>query len=508
VRPLSPGYAGAEAQGFTPVPGTRAAVSWHFFDWWYYNHGPDPILLNEAAENAMASEGVCHSNWDIDYKEQAGIHIWKEPSQVSKDEVPLYCASMVSEPGHLCKNHDQDIEAIKWALHSYGPVWCAGREHAKAIIGYDDSTQMFKILNSYPEEDTGGHNITYYSYNDVHPGGYIAVWSEVKNIPSTLRTTGRYAYTARFRVEGVWRGTYTVSIGVEGHEPLVVWTTRGRHLQGDSPLEHSRFLAIDVPLPDYAKECWPPSSSHRWVLRVEDNDKDGLTGRIREFTLARRFIHPYCHSIGHFQTETFGGQVDVHIPDPANGPDAPGMPTNYKKGVAWPAKTPNQFPGVATVTVPAPGTILPPKKHDLAHSISLKGNVILPSEVDLTGELVAVLNANIPAAGQEVCLYEMKMYMNGNKPAKWVLLQKATTDSKGCFTFKVTLSGFKQRTLAAAYKMNKGEALASSEMLLIKKQLPHKEWETIRIRDWSKVIPPDQIDRLPVDIRALMMERM
>jgi uncharacterized protein YjbJ (UPF0337 family) len=24
VRPLSPGYAGAEAQGFTPVPGTRA----------------------------------------------------------------------------------------------------------------------------------------------------------------------------------------------------------------------------------------------------------------------------------------------------------------------------------------------------------------------------------------------------------------------------------------------------------------------------------------------------
>jgi hypothetical protein len=26
VRPLSPGYAGAEAQGFTPVPGTRALI--------------------------------------------------------------------------------------------------------------------------------------------------------------------------------------------------------------------------------------------------------------------------------------------------------------------------------------------------------------------------------------------------------------------------------------------------------------------------------------------------
>lgn len=335
------------------------AVSWHYAEWWavsyIQSHGAGPDVQVQA-DAGFASEGLCHTDYDTEFHwgppDAWGYPVaeWTEPSQAAKEEALIYRVHMPHPNSAFVTvpTGNAGIDLIKSMLRTYGPIWSIGWGHAKAIVGYDDTKREFKILDSYPHPETGGHNLTVSSYDNV--GFEIAAVSEIYNLPTPQRATGKHAFSARIGIDGKWRGTYTVSIGVEGKTPLVVYTTCGRDLQTPGvALDPSPFLKIDVPLPDYAQSCWPPSAKNRWFLRVEDHDRDGATGSITEVTLARRYRHPDCESVGKYRTEAFGGALSIPIPDPTTGELAPYPGTPDKK----PNPTPNPNPGVAIVYIPA-----------------------------------------------------------------------------------------------------------------------------------------------------------
>lgn len=450
------------------------ALSWRYAEWYMIMKGGASRIDNaELGDHGCASEGLCHSNWDTDVQLLPDYPQWDKPSQAAEDEASLYRVKTRPNNGRIAAKAgtpSPSIEEIKQLLRAYGPLWCGGKGHAKAIVGYDDDQESFTILDSYPHTETGGHNITHLAYSEVGPGGAIDTFSEVENIPTEKRVMGQYAYSARIRIENNWRGTYTISIGVEGKTPLVVWTTRGRDTKTSPvPLEPHRYLAIDVPLPDYAAAYWPPTSTHRWFLRVEDHDRDGATGTITEFTLARRYIHPDCHTLGKYRTETYGGPISVIVPDPASGPTVPAP------GPTGPFAPANATSGIATVYVPANagiggGTVQIVKRY----SISLT-DYVLPSEVGniaMAGQLMMTVPVSSPAANQKVQLFKLNLHACVNKPSQWIPRGTTITDASGKFKFEVAAQpALHKQVYAAAFSDAQGRLLASSEYMVIEYRL-------------------------------------
>jgi LGFP repeat-containing protein len=454
------------------------ALSWHYAEWmavrYIATHAAAPDLQFSANEG-FASEALCHTDYEMEYQwgpPDAGGYptaVWSEPSLAAKEEALLYRARIRSNDSFVMVPAGvMGVELVKGMLRTYGPIWSCGGGHAKAIVGYDDEKREFKILDSYPHEETGGHNLTTTSYDRVGLDAWsydIAAVSEVYNWATPLRATGKHAYSARICVEGNWRGTYTVSLGVEGMTPLVVWTTRGRDTKAPPvPLEPSRFLRLDVPLPDYAASCWPPSAKHRWFLRVEDHDRDGSTGTISEFTLARRLLHPDCRSIGKYSTEAFGGSISAPVPDPTTGSAAP-YPANGVK----PNGEANPNPGVTTVYVPATAS-------PAANTISATRPAYQPhyvvglqySDAPPTPRLHGFVNeymlvgSELPTLNREVTLFR-NVNTCVNKPSQWERVGVTVTDSDGLFTFAILPTLDKTEYYAAGLGSDPSQVVASSD---------------------------------------------
>ncbi|HEY9662467.1 MAG TPA: hemopexin repeat-containing protein, partial [Allocoleopsis sp.] len=448
--------------------------------------------------------------------------------------------------------------------------------------------------NSYVHNESvdGGRNITYIPYSHVQPDGEISEFFEIVNLPTEQRVTGRYAYSARIQIRNNWRGTYTVSLGVEGKQPVVIWTTRGRdrnvgnysrynwqqdkvddgyplpisawHLPGNFasgidaalngqgqyagkayffkgdqyvrydwqqdkvddgyplpitawhlsqnfnwgvdaalngqgsyagkayffrrdfvPLETSKVLAIDVLLPDYAASYWPPSSSHRWFLKVEDHDRDGTTGQITEFTLARRYVYSDCHSVGKYRTETFGQPVSSPVPDPTTGQSySPINPLN-------PPEMPNPNPGTATVYVSASGTVNPFPQIIRHFSMSLTGDAAHSpaGKITLSGQLKMTLPIPGPLANRKVELFELDAHAI-NKPSKWWVLRGSTnTKNDGTFQFEVEAQPSPGlQTYAVAFS-DQGQVLASSDCLVVEYRLEGHPFPLPKILIKQKSLP-------------------
>ncbi len=88
----------------------------------------------------------------------------------------------------------------------------------------------------------------------------------------------------------------------------------------------SRNLVIDVPLPAYAAQFWPPGPGHRWFVEVsDDSDRHPGTdtvGSVREVILvdrtraAARSGPPFLYRAGARDVSlSKGGKVTVYIPD-------------------------------------------------------------------------------------------------------------------------------------------------------------------------------------------------
>ncbi|MDW7670990.1 MAG: hypothetical protein SCK57_06950 [Bacillota bacterium] len=163
-------------------------------------------------------------------------------------------------------------------------------------IGYDDITQTIKCLNSWGDTwgDTGDGFFTV-SYDKFQENFN---WAKAITNISSDRTGTDHAYSARIHIEtsGRSRNKLTVRVGKEGLTPLTVW---------DSPnetmfVDRSKTLLIDVPLPSYAKNVWPPNNENRWFVQVT-NGSASDTAEIKEIT----FAYLYKKSDGSFATDTY-----------------------------------------------------------------------------------------------------------------------------------------------------------------------------------------------------------
>lgn len=87
-----------------------------------------------------------------------------------------------------------------------------------------------------------------------------------------------------------------MKVGVTGKNPVTVWDTPNETLWVDD----SKTLCIDVSLPDYAKDYWPPTNNNKWYVQVT-NHSNWYIAELKEVTLARL----YKKSDGSFATEIF-----------------------------------------------------------------------------------------------------------------------------------------------------------------------------------------------------------
>jgi LGFP repeat len=332
----------------------------------------------------------------------------------------------------------------------------------------------------------------------------------VVNVINEDRVNAPSAYSARIRIENNWRGTYTVSVGAEGQQSLAVWTTRGRNLQNvkeniagidvdwETPVETARFLQIDVPLPDYAKNFWPPSANRRWVLTVEDHDRDNVQGVIKNFILARRYTHPDCHSVGKYRTETYGGAVSVSVPDPSTGQIIQNL-----NPLSPPAEA-NPNPGIARVYVPAT-TSSGPTQPRIHYSIELDEASIVTCVAAGIGQTVSsTIPGNLsststmsphpsPVSNTEVRL--MRPDIDTCKPWQWLTVARTTTDTNGDFIFDFSFEFGKLNSFAVAFYDDAGnEVLASSDCIEYTATIPippEKPQLKVKLLDIKKIKYPD-----------------
>jgi hypothetical protein len=203
--------------------------------------------------------------------------------------------------------YEPTIENIRYFLKNFGPILAAGElsliqgenpkeHHAVTVVGYNDETQVIKCLNSWG--DTWGPTSDGYftvPYADLADNFEFVRYYE--NI-SVERTGTDQAYSARIHIDmsGTSRNKLKVTIGVDGKSPFTVWDTPNETLWVD----RSETLMLDVPLPIYAVDFWPPQIGTHWYVEVT-NTSTIDTAELKEITLAKL----YKNADGNYAIEKF-----------------------------------------------------------------------------------------------------------------------------------------------------------------------------------------------------------
>jgi hypothetical protein len=222
---------------------------------------------------------------------------------------------------------------------------------------------------------------------------------------------------------------------------------------------------------------------------VKDHDRDGQTGEILEFTLARLYSGPENHSVGAYQTETRGGPTQVAIPDPTAGPLLPSLSAYWPNNWWWPGLDnwdyykPGDTPGIARVVVPVPlrpdlaARRAPPAPPTLQFEVGValdpvacqalsSGTLILAGTATSWPVGGKALNTS-SAPGREVGLWRLWEDPCVNRPDRWELLATVKTDSQGRFRLPVKPPYLESRQVfAAAIAEKSGRILASSHPLV------------------------------------------
>ena len=258
-------------------------------------NGADPRVLhnpNESWDSILTNYGLppetsYGTNFDL-LGQDVSTMLAHPPSQTAFSEAQAYRV----ESG-LTSGYDPSYEVWKptyaqaeeW-LATKGPLVCQGLYpgHAVALIGYDHTLQKFTIVDSanwVGIDHAGIKQVSYTYFASRQPNMSLEY---APNRPTPLV----HPYTARIRIHHEdRRSQLTVRIGAQGHEPLTVWDRNNRVNYTDPGTD----LAIDVPLPAYAAEHWPPSDQNPWYVNVTNHDPDH-TAVLQEITLVKRLEHP------------------------------------------------------------------------------------------------------------------------------------------------------------------------------------------------------------------------
>lgn len=210
---------------------------------------------------------------------------------------------------------DPTIENIRYLLKNFGPLLAAGElsqiqganpkeHHAVTIVGYDDVAKTVKCLNSWGDTwgPTGNGYFTV-AYDDLATNfGFIRYYENI----SVERANTDQAYSARIHIEtgDKSRNKLKVTIGIDGRSPFTVW---------DSPnetmfVDYSKTLKLDVPLPIYATDYWPPQKDTHWYVEVTNNSTWD-SAELKEITFARLNKGPDGYNIEKFESTDEGAII-------------------------------------------------------------------------------------------------------------------------------------------------------------------------------------------------------
>lgn len=259
------------------------------------------------ADNGLAPEASAPSDYDkmviktnsegnnyADFSQMPGPNGWT-------NTIAKYYRMLESDP------FEPTISNIRYALVNYGPVLVGGNivqiqgpnpaeGHAVTIVGYDDITQEVKILNSWGDT-WGPTNNGYFTvkYSDLASNFDYARFYMI--IPVD-RIGSTQDYSARIHIEtgATSRNKLKVTFGLDDNSPFTVWDTPNETMLEDK----SKTLKLDVPLPIYAVDHWPPKAGTNWYVEVA-NTSTWDSAVMKEITLARL----YKNADGNYDVETF-----------------------------------------------------------------------------------------------------------------------------------------------------------------------------------------------------------
>ncbi len=236
------------------------------------NMGGIPILKTYGA----CPETSYPTNFDILGN---GFSTWltQNPSNPAFDEAFAYRIT-----GTIVNDTPTVAEAEE-CLATYGPLVCGGLfpGHVVALIGYNRTASEFTIIDSANWQNLWHAGVKKYSYADFASRQANIGLEAFTNRPTPLV----HPYTARIRISHEFRRSFLrVKIGAVGHDPTTVWDRNNLYNFTDL----GQNLSIDVPLPAYAADHWPPSEKDPWYVEVT-NYAPGYDAVLEEVTLVRRY---------------------------------------------------------------------------------------------------------------------------------------------------------------------------------------------------------------------------
>ncbi|HWP98101.1 MAG TPA: stalk domain-containing protein [Syntrophomonadaceae bacterium] len=235
----------------------------------------------------VCPEGSFPSNYDKATKVGDGWSLSSMPTPtVANDVEASYYKALLSSP------YSVDVNTMKQYMMKYGPLLLGGpmikiqgpnpaEGHCVTAVGWDDSMQAFKILNSWGDQ-WNGNGYIWLRYNEL--AANCDDWQYIED-QSKDRTGTKFAYSARINIWGTgaaMRNQLAVKIGVVGKDSWVFWD----HPNQVACSDESKNLCIDIPLPDFASASWPPSDDNIWYIEVTNDNGDPV--KLESFSLARQ----------------------------------------------------------------------------------------------------------------------------------------------------------------------------------------------------------------------------
>lgn len=472
-----------------------------------FNQNEDRAQQRTLGMDGVCSEARLHTNYDLSKlvgtgkdKDGDGKEDQTWDHVLFQGATPKPTAENIAEGKRyrvqMSLDYKPTVATIKSLLCEYGPVWASGQFHYSlgngwgeghviAIVGFDDGAKRFKCLNSWGAARSAD-DYFFLAYDDVErvwhtqdEDGKAVQTGEVWNVrcienQADDRSEGPESYSARIAVRSDKRNSLTIRVGVVGREAITVWDRPNRVNLND----WAGDLTLDVPLPAYASEYWPPEEgANPWYVEVTDGDQDGKLTIVDGFTLARWQRHPHCKSIGAKQIETYtasnvptlvtdGNARTLYVPAP---PQAPPAPTAKPVVPARPGLrlAPELQPNAPTRVLPK---VRVPSLVAQAMDLTLTSdnpNVLPGQNFTLTAKLKA---SGMPQTlvGREVTFYwaHVAKLAWRNKPEEYSVVGKATTGPDG--TARLTLkSNFSTRAYCAALAEPDGDIEASSAKLTV-----------------------------------------
>ncbi len=262
---------------------------------WYVHQRQEYLANGGAVDTAytlswygVCPEGSFPSNYDKATALSGGgwsFTSMPTPTVANDVEASYYQA-------YLSPAFNVDVTTMKQYMLEYGPLLLGGwmyiiqganpvEGHCVTAVGWDDSRQAFKILNSWGDQ-WNGNGYIWLKYSDLAANVWDWQYIEEK---SKDRTGTKFAYSARVNLWGTGnalRNQLAIKIGVVGKGSWLFWD----HPNQTACRDDSKNLCIDIPLPEFASSCWPPSDDNIWYIELSNDNGDPV--RLQSFTLARQ----------------------------------------------------------------------------------------------------------------------------------------------------------------------------------------------------------------------------